>query len=171
MRPEVWAPGRQSSWVGLWEAWAWAAWSISYIRPKRILLSIFYASLACACLLGWGVDLLGFVPFPLFAGWILAHNLLVGLLLVPPLVITLHPRVASRFMLFSDLLDKDQEISARRRQIGAVLLSVSLVCFCVFGMHFGTSAFEMLFNSDSSYLRGAGFSPFVALIFLGIFLL
>lgn len=175
-----WQAGEETRGLGPWAAvlfggiaGALGTGSLVYLiySPKRILLSIFYASLACACLLGWGVDLLGFVPFRFFAGWILANNLVMGLLLAPPLVIALHPRVASRFMLYGDLLDGEKRASVRRRRLGAAILSLSLICFLVVGMHFGTLGFETLIGSDSSYVRGLAFSPFVALIFLGLILL
>ena len=61
------------------------------------------ASLACALVIGWGVDLLGLLPFWVLAPPIFLNNFLMGLLLAPPLLFFLHPRVKRWGLRYEDI--------------------------------------------------------------------
>lgn len=83
-----------------------AAGSVVFLvyAPLRYVVSVLAGCLACAGVLAWGVELLGFVAFRLFGPWILIENLLLCLMLGPPLLLLLHPRVARRYMLYQDIM-------------------------------------------------------------------
>jgi energy-coupling factor transporter ATP-binding protein EcfA2 len=61
------------------------------------------ASLACALVIGWGVDLLGLLPFWIVVLPIFLNNFLMGVLLAPPLLFFLHPRVKRWGLLYEDI--------------------------------------------------------------------
>ena len=61
------------------------------------------ASAACAGIIGWGVDLLGLLPFILLAPAIFFNNVVMGLLLGPPLLGFLYPRVKRWQLRYEDI--------------------------------------------------------------------
>jgi len=84
--------------------------SVVYLiyAPIRYVLAVAGACLACAGILAWGIDLLGFVPFSVFGPWILVQNFVLGLTLGPPLLLLVYPRVAKRYMRFEDIMPETQ---------------------------------------------------------------
>ena len=61
------------------------------------------ASGMCASIIGWGVELLGLLPFSILAPAIFANNLVMGFLLAPPLLLFLYPRVKRWGLLYTDI--------------------------------------------------------------------
>jgi energy-coupling factor transporter ATP-binding protein EcfA2 len=61
------------------------------------------ASMACALVIGWGVDLLGLLPFWIVVLPIFLNNFLMGVLLAPPLLFFLYPRVKRWGLLYEDI--------------------------------------------------------------------
>jgi energy-coupling factor transport system ATP-binding protein len=60
------------------------------------------ASMVCAVTIGWGVELLGLLPFWLLTPAIFFNNLVMGLLLGPPLLLFLYPRVKQWNLFYPD---------------------------------------------------------------------
>jgi energy-coupling factor transport system ATP-binding protein len=61
------------------------------------------ASGVCAGIIGWGVELLGLLPFSILAPAIFFNNMVMGFLLAPPLLLFLYPRVKRWGLLYKDL--------------------------------------------------------------------
>ena len=61
------------------------------------------ASGACAGMIGWGVELLGLLPFVVLAPAIFFNNIVMGLLLGPPLLGFLYPRVQRWHLRYEDI--------------------------------------------------------------------
>lgn len=61
------------------------------------------ASGACAGIIGWGVELLGLLPFIVLAPAIFFNNIVMGLLLGPPLLGFLYPRIQRWHLRFEDI--------------------------------------------------------------------
>ena len=61
------------------------------------------ASMVCAATIGWGVELLGLLPFWLLFPAIFLNNLVMATLLGPPLLLFLHPRVKQWNLYYRDL--------------------------------------------------------------------
>lgn len=61
------------------------------------------ASAACAGIIGWGVEALGLLPFVVLAPAIFFNNIVMGLLLGPPLLRFLYPRVQRWRLRFEDI--------------------------------------------------------------------
>lgn len=97
----------------------WQAWRGSEPRFRSrgdwavFVLATAAASGACALVIGWGIHLLGLFHFVTTAGIILANNSLVCLVLGPPLLIALHPRVARMDLLYPDLAGEGRGIGTR----------------------------------------------------------
>ncbi|TLY42249.1 MAG: QueT transporter family protein, partial [Nitrospirae bacterium] len=68
------------------------------------------ASMACALVIGWGVDLLGLLPFWIVVPPIFLNNFLMGVLLAPPLLFFLHPRVKRWGLLYEDIVRSEASL-------------------------------------------------------------
>lgn len=78
---------------------AWEAVSADDPVPRTprqwiaMLFVILVAAAACALVIGWGLNLLGFVPFPVLGNVILFNNFVVAATLGPLVLRILYPRV------------------------------------------------------------------------------
>jgi energy-coupling factor transporter ATP-binding protein EcfA2 len=75
------------------------------------------ASVTCAAVVAWGVDLLGLLPFRILAPAIFLNNAVMGLLLGPPLLLFLHPRVKRWELRYEDIA-KAPDLGVRGRGLG-----------------------------------------------------
>jgi energy-coupling factor transport system substrate-specific component len=62
------------------------------------------ASMLCAAVVGWGLNLLGFHPFHVLGTLVFVNDVVVAVILVPFLLEVLYPRVARARLLYRDLL-------------------------------------------------------------------
>jgi energy-coupling factor transport system substrate-specific component len=83
------------------------------------------ASLACAAVIGWGLELLRLFPYSVLGNLIFVNNFFFGLLGIP-LVALLYPRVERWGLLWTDVMPAG-EISRGRGGWGALLLVVGAV--------------------------------------------
>ena len=67
------------------------------------------ASGVCAGIIGWGVELLGLLPFSILAPAIFFNNMVMGVLLAPPLLLFLYPRVKRWGLLYRDIRKNDDQ--------------------------------------------------------------
>ena len=58
-----------------------------------MLFVVLLAAAACALVVGWGLNLLGFVPFPVLGNVVLLNNFVAAGVLAPLVLRVLHPRV------------------------------------------------------------------------------
>ncbi|MDT7042248.1 energy-coupling factor transporter ATPase [Candidatus Nitronereus thalassa] len=74
----------------------------SWRQGLEYLIIGILASMVCAVTIGWGVELLGLLPFWLLTPAIFFNNLVMGLLLGPPLLLFLYPRVKQWNLFYRD---------------------------------------------------------------------
>lgn len=86
----------------------------------RFVVVVVLAGGACAFVIAWGLNWLGFVPFPLLANVILWNNVVVAVVLAPWLLRILYPRVKAGGLLYSGL--RRDPGPARRRALGLLVL-------------------------------------------------
>lgn len=100
------------------------------------------SSAVCAVIIAWAADVLGLVPFSVLAPLIMVNNTLAAVVLGPPLLYLIYPRIKSMDFLYPELLS-DEELSdagASRRYVAAYgFLVVSLVWLGI-GLLVGTDA-------------------------------
>jgi energy-coupling factor transport system substrate-specific component len=90
------------------------------------------ACMLCAATVGFGLQLLGFVPFAVLANVVLVNNLVTSAVLAPLLLAVLFPRVRRARLLYSDILGAPPRQSRWRRTLGVVLvISGTLLAFVV----------------------------------------
>jgi energy-coupling factor transport system substrate-specific component len=87
----------------------------------RLLFVVLLAAAACALVVGWGLNTLGFVPFPVLANVVLWNNLVAAGVLGPLTLRVLYPRVKSGGLLYTDLMQR----RTRRAQNRSVLLAAA----------------------------------------------
>jgi len=131
------------------------------------------ASAACAATIGWGVDLLGLVPFAALGAVIFVNNLVVGLTLGPVLLRLVRPRVAAWHLLWGDVMDVPTP-PARRRRLGALLIWGGAVGALAVGLAISTGVaggelFRFGVGASSSGVA-AGVPPLLLLFLLGVLL-
>ncbi|RMH05111.1 MAG: ATP-binding cassette domain-containing protein [Nitrospirae bacterium] len=75
----------------------------SWRQAVEFVVVCLLASWACAATIAWGVEVLGLLPFAVLAPAIFFNNVIMGLLLGPPLLYFLYPRVKRWGLLYRDL--------------------------------------------------------------------
>jgi energy-coupling factor transport system substrate-specific component len=85
------------------------------------------AASLCASTVGFGLQLLGFVPFAVLANLVIVNNLVTALVLSPLLLAVLYPRVRRVRLLYGDVLGPRPPQSVGRRGLGATLTFLGAV--------------------------------------------
>ncbi len=78
------------------------------------------ASFVCAFIVGWGVDLLGLLPFMILAPAIFLNNLVMAVLLAPPLLWFLYPRVKRWGLRYEDIVKREMLDVRRDERFGEI---------------------------------------------------
>jgi len=141
----------------------------------RFSVSLVAGAACCALIVGWGLNLLGFVPFPLLGNVVLLNNVIAAGILAPLVLRQVYPRVERAQLLFTDVMPTRQPGPLRAR-IGLGLLLVGVVGGLVAGNLAATGAWQPAWvELSSSPTRapevGFGVAPFVALAAAGLLLL
>ena len=90
----------------------------------KYLFVVFLSSSICGVFIGWGVDLLGLVPFSALANIITINNFLVASILGPFLLIILYPRIKRWGLLYPDILEEKEVHRKNLRAVGLILLTI-----------------------------------------------
>ncbi len=99
---------------------------------------LLFAVIAVACMLcgatvGFGLQLLGFVPFAVLANVVFVNNLVTSIVLAPLLLAVLYPRVRRARLLYGDILGSPRRAPAWRRIVGVALAVVGTTVAFVLG--------------------------------------
>jgi energy-coupling factor transport system substrate-specific component len=141
----------------------------------KLLASILGGAALCALVVGWGLNSLGFVPFPVLANVVLVNNLVAAVLIAPLVLRALYPRVARARLLYADI-DPRPAPPPLRGTLGLVLLFAATLAGHVAGNAAATGAWQPPWAWESGSPTRApevalGVAPFVALAALGLALL
>jgi hypothetical protein len=79
----------------------------------------------CAATVGFGLHLLGFVPFTVLANVVLTNNLVTSTVLAPLLLRALYPRVRRARLLYADVLGGEHRPTSRFRRATGIGLAVT----------------------------------------------
>jgi energy-coupling factor transport system substrate-specific component len=128
--------------------------------------------------IGWGINLLGFVPFSVLGVLIFVNNFLVAAVLTPLLLFVLYPRVKRGRLLYKDILRSSQTAPRLRRRFGLALAFPTVAAGMLVGYLLSTGALEIEFltaidaNSSTGALKiGIGLLPVVILLLIAIALM
>lgn len=141
----------------------------------RFFASLFAGAACCALVVGWGLNLLGFVPFPVLGNVVLLNNLIAAGVLAPLVLRALHPRVERAQLLYSDVLET-RAPGRVRALLGIALLFTGVVGGLVAGNLAATGAWQPPWVAPSGSPThapevGFGVAPFVLLCIVGLLLL
>ena len=127
---------------------------------------VILASAACAAIIAWWVDLLGFFPFLVFFALILFNNAIMGGVLGPILLLALYPRVKRWGLLWTEIMEPEEVSSSRLQRTGAILVWVGAIGAVVVGLIIGLSE-----QAPGGLGIGLGLIPFLLLVLAGSFML
>lgn len=135
------------------------------------------AAAACALVVGWGLHTLGYVPFAVLGNIVFFNNFVMAMVLSPPLLLAVYPRVKQAGLRYDDLvLASEAPRPSARRILGLAAVVAGTVGGFVVGNLLSTGQIELAaLVSEPPVPRTAqvtlGIAPFVALILLGVLLL
>lgn len=141
----------------------------------RFFASLFAGAACCALIVGWGLNLLGFVPFTVLGNVVLLNNLITAGILAPLLLYQLYPRVERAHLLFADV-HATRPPGRYRAWVGLTLLFAGVLGGMVAGNLAATGAWQPPWVAPSGSPThapevGFGVAPFVALAVAGVLLL
>ncbi|OFV88490.1 MAG: hypothetical protein A3J75_05610 [Acidobacteria bacterium RBG_16_68_9] len=132
---------------------------------------------ACALIIGWGLNLLGFVPFSVLANIIFFNNFIVAAVLAPLLLAAVYPRVKRARLRYEDILtDRSRPWPRPVRLLGVMLVVGAIASGLVLGNLISTGGVALpvlgVAGPGTGALHvGVGLLPVLLLLLLGIALL
>jgi energy-coupling factor transport system substrate-specific component len=124
------------------------------------------ASVVCAVIISWWIDLLGLVPFTAALFLIIFNNVLMGVVLGPILLRLVYPRVKRWGLLWTEIMEPEEVSASRLQRVGNVLVWVGGIGGAVTGFVLGSGA-----QVPGSLGIGIALIPFLILIVAGSFML
>ncbi len=144
----------------------------------QFTFTIFLSSALCALFIGWGLNLLGFVPFSILGNIVLFNNFVSSMLFAPVLLAVIYPRVARGRLLYHQLVELPPPRPRAVRLTGLGLLTCATVGGLIVGNLLSSGQWvPELFTSlgwisdTGSREIGFGLLPFILLACLGLALL
>ncbi len=140
---------------------------------------VLLASAACALTIGWGINLLGFVPFSVLGNIIMLNNFLVAVVLTPFLLSMIYPRVKRAQLLYRDILRPAARRSRVGQRCGVGLVVIAIPGGMIMGNLLATGRLALPFlPADAAATTGThaaavglGLLPVMAAVFFGAALL
>lgn len=162
----------------------WSVISAGQPVPKTLLawaqftFTVFLASALCAIFIGWGLNLLGFIPFSVLGNLIFFNNFVSSMLFAPLLLAVIYPRVARGRLLYHNLLPPKPEKSRLVRFLGLSLLTSATIGGLIAGNLLATDRWTPALlvslgweTQNKAVEVGIGVAPFIGLAILGLALL
>jgi len=165
---------------------AWEALSDGDPVPRTatgwvaFLAVVLVSSAACALFIGWGINLLGFVPFRVLGNVILFNNSITSIVLAPLLLSVIYPRVKRAELRYGDILVHRRVKPRAVRRLGLLVVVVATVGGMVLGNLLSNGALHPPFvtvtdassgGGTGAAAVGVGLIPAIALLFVGVALL
>ena len=124
------------------------------------------ASVVCAVIISWWIDLLGFIPFQAALPLIVFNNAIMAGVLGPLLLLALYPRVKRWGLLWTEIMEPEEVSATRLQVVGNVLVWVGGIGGAVVGMILSFSG-----ASPMGLSVGLVLIPFLVVILVGAFML
>lgn len=127
------------------------------------------ASAACALIIGWGLNALGFVPFAALANIIFLNNFIVAVVLTPLLLHAVYRRVRATGLCYDDL-SAGVARRHRWRMLGALIVTVAAIGGMVAGNAVALG-YVGISDAPAAAQVTTAVAPFVVALFVGAALL
>lgn len=116
-------------------------------KVAAYIVSAIGGALACALIIGWGLELLGMVPFAALGAIISLNNSIPSIVLGIPLLLILYPRIKKWDLLWTEIMDEDDFLkTGKRQQLGAVIMLAGILVGLIGGLAVALGAGQELFN-------------------------
>src|SRR5215207_8396418 len=127
---------------------------------------VILASVVCAVIISWWIDLLGLVPFTAALALIVFNNAIMAGVLGPILLLALYPRVKRWGLLWTEIMEPEEVSASRLQRTGAILVWVGGI---------GGAAVGLILSLTGAATMGVGVGivliPFMIAILVGAFML
>lgn len=111
------------------------------------ILAVIGGAFSCALIIGWGLELLGMVPFAALAAIISLNNSIPSIILGIPLLLILYPRIKKWDLLWTDIMpEEDLPETGSRQRTGAIIMFVGILAGLIGGFATALGAGQELFN-------------------------
>ena len=148
----------------------------SHRKLAAYALGAFISSAGCALVIAWFLDLIGLIPFAFLAIVITVNNLIAQIVLGPPLLLLLYPRVKRWGLVWTDIMTRQEVSRGLFRFAGAVLMIVGTLGGLVVGLGISTDLYGQHLFDFGAGVKGRigvwlGVAPFLLLTVLASFML
>jgi energy-coupling factor transport system substrate-specific component len=131
---------------------------------------------ACAIIIAWYLDLIGLIPFAFLSIVITLNNAIIELVLGPPLLLLLYPRVKRWGLIWTDIMAEEDVSAGFARQIGGILMIVGALGGLIVGIGTSTGLYGQQlfqFGEGTKGQMGVWLSvlPFLILMLVASFML
>lgn len=112
-------------------------------------------SAACGLFIGWGLELLGMVPFAALASIITLNNSIPSIILGIPLLIVLYPRIKKWDLLWTDILpEEDVPAITAKTRTGAIAMTLLVLVGLIGGLAAAVGGGQALLYSGFASTAG-----------------
>ncbi len=133
------------------------------------------AAAACGIIIGWYLDLIALVPFAFLATVITINNAIAELVLGPPLLLLLYPRVKNWGLIWTDIMKEEDVAKGFGKGAGAALMIIGSLGGLVVGLLTSTGlAGQTLFGFTGESGQASvwlSVLPFLIMIVIASFML
>lgn len=124
------------------------------------------ASVVCATIISWWVDLIGFIPFTAALVLIVSNNAIMGIILGPILLLALYPRIKRFGLLWTEIMEPEEVSASGLRRVGNILVWIGGIGGAAAGLVIGLTG-----AAPGGLGVGLGVGLFLVLTLVGAFLL
>ncbi len=144
----------------------------SWRKLLAYIIIVIVSAAACAIIIAWYLDLAGLIPFAFLSVVITLNNAIAELVLGPPLLLLLYPRVKQWGLIWTDIMDKEDVSPGFARQVGAILAIVGALGGLIVGVGISTGLYGQALFQFGSGEKGQvgvwlGVLPFLILLIVG----
>lgn len=136
---------------------------------------VLVSSAACALVIGWGLHIMGFIPFAALGNVILFNNLFISLLFSPILLYALYGRVERWGLLYHEIMETEKISQKPFCKLGTILVSLGSLGGMIYGnlivLNVLNHPFLGFLQSFGGNEIGSGLIPAIILIIVGLLLL
>jgi len=130
----------------------------------------------CGLIIGWGLNLLGFIPFSVLANIVFFNNFVVAVVLAPLLLAAVYPRVKRARLRYADILVDSRPRPRPVRLLGLATVIVAIVSGLVLGNLISTGRLALpvlgtITGGTGALHVGVGLVPVMLLLLVGLALL
>lgn len=148
----------------------------SFTQWVGFSLVVALAAGSCALMIGWGLNMLGFVPFVILGNIVFFNNFIVAVVLAPLLLFAIYPRVKRSGLRYVDILPAGRPKGRATRWIGVAIVVLAVPLGFFLGNMISTEQVVVpivgaVAGGTGALQIGVGLSPVILLLFLGLSLL